>query len=197
MITMLHGILYEKKPGSIIVDCAGVGYEVAITLNSYSQLPPAGKEIFIHTRHIIREDDELLFGFMTKDERGIFDLLITITGVGPKLALSVLDGLSVRDFRLTIANGDAKRLGTVKGVGKKTAERIIVELKGKIDPIEAYATTDGTPQQGDAAMRDAVLALTQLGFTQEGAYKMVQTAIEKGADKTQTDELVRKALASR
>lgn len=193
---MLHGILYEKSPNSAIVECGGVGYEVTIPIGTYNELPATGQECRIHTRHIVREDDEQLYGFATKDERQIFDLLLAISGVGPKLAIAVLDGLSITDFRRCIVNGDAKRLGTVKGVGKKTAERIVVELKGKIDPVEAMASQNSASPV-DTNTRDAVLALSQLGFSQEQAYKMVLSAIEAGADKNHTDELVRKALASR
>ncbi len=197
MIAMLHGTLFEKAPNSALVECAGVGYEVTIPIGTYNELPPAGGECRIFVRHVVREDDEQLYGFATKDERSTFDLLTTISGVGPKLAMAVLDGLSIQDFRRCIVNGDAKRLGTVKGVGKKTAERIVVELKGKIDPVEAMASTGGKASPIDASMRDAVLALSQLGFAQEQAFKMVQAAIDKGADKSHTDELVRAALAAR
>ncbi len=196
MIAMLHGTVFEKAPGYAIIECGGVGYEVVIPLGTFSELPSVGGETMLHTRHVIREDDESLYGFKTKEERSVFDLLVTVSGVGPKLAISVLDGLSVQDFRRTVVNGDAKRLGTVKGIGKKTAERIVVDLKGKIDPVEAMAGTSGNAEI-DAAQRDAVLALTQLGFNQESAFNLVQKAIEQGADKTHTDELVRAALAAR
>ncbi len=195
MIAMLHGTVFEKTPGYAIIECSGVGYEVVIPLGTFSELPPVGNECILYTRHVIREDDELLFGFATKEERSTFDLLVTVSGVGPKLAITVIDGLSVQDFRRAVVNGDAKRLGQIKGIGKKTAERIVVDLKGKIDPIEAMAGTSGAAQI-DAAARDAVLALSQLGFNQEAAFKMVQSAIESGVDKSQTDALVRAALSA-
>lgn len=197
MIATLHGTLFEKGIGFVIIECAGVGYEVAVPLSTFNELPLTGEECRLFIRHIVREDDEQLFGFSSKDERATFDLLTSISGVGPRLALSVLDGLSVRDFRLCIVQNDPKRLSSIKGIGKKTAERIVVELKGRIDPIEAMATKDARGAPMDAASRDAILALTQLGFSQEVALKMVQAAIDKGADKTHTDALVRAALASR
>lgn len=197
MIAMLHGTLFEKTPNSAIVECGGVGYEVAIPIGTYSELPSVGGECRVFTRHVVREDDELLFGFATKEERQTFDQLLTVSGVGPKLAIAVLDGMSVQDFRRCVVNGDAKRIGTVKGVGKKTAEKIVVELRGAIDPVEAMAAGDGKAVPVDANMRDAVLALSQLGFPQDQAFKMVQAAVEGGADKNHVDALVRAALASR
>ena len=196
MIAMLHGTLVEKAPNSAVIECGGVGYEVTIPIGTYSELPAVNAECRLFTRHVVREDDEQLFGFATKAERQTFDQLVTVSGVGPKLALAVLDGISVQDFRRCVVNGDAKRLGTVKGVGKKTAEKIVVELRGSINPIEAMAS-DGTPAAVDANMRDAVLALSQLGFPQDQAYKMVQAAVEKGADKSHVDALVKAALSGR
>lgn len=197
MISMLHGTVFEKKPGLAVIECGGVGYDVVTPVSIYNELPAVGGECRIFVRHVVREDDEQLYGFATRDERGVFDLLQGVSGVGPKLAMAVLDGLSVQDFRRCVVNGDSKRLGTVKGVGKKTAERIVVELKGKIDPVEAMASAEGGAAPMDAGMRDAMLALSQLGFGQEIAYRMIQAAIDAGADRSNTEELVRKALANR
>lgn len=198
MIATLHGILFEKNPGSVIIECGGVGYEVAISLTTYNELPSVGNECRVYVRHIVREDDELLFGFADKSEREVFDLLIEVNGVGPKLAICVLSGMSISDFKHCIAEGDAKRLGTVKGIGKKTAERIVVELRGKINPLEAMSLhpVAGKPAN-DTVLHDTILALAQLGFPQEAAHKMVQAALDSGADATKADELLRRALAAR
>lgn len=198
MISQLHGIVLEKAPGSAVVECGGVGYDVAMPLGAYNAIPSVGGECRIFVRHVVREDDEQLYGFATRDERGIFDLLLGISGVGPKIGMAVLDGLSAQDFKRCIVNADAKRLGMVKGLGKKTAERIIVELKGKINPVDAMASGEGGGAAPlDAGMRDAVLALSQLGYGQDVAYKMVQKAIDGGADKSNTEDLIKKALAAR
>ena len=197
MISMLHGTLFEKTPGFAVVECGGVGYDVAMPLGAYNELPSAGGECRIFVRHVVREDDEQLYGFATREEREIFDLLMTISGVGPKIAISALDGLSVQEFKRCVVNGDAKRIGSVKGIGKKTAERIIVELKGKINPVDAMAGSPGGAAPVDVGMRDALLALTQLGFSQDVAYKMVQKAIDSGVEKTDTEALIKGALASR
>ena len=197
MISLLHGTLFEKSPGLAVIECGGVGYDVTMPVGAYNSLPSAGGECRVFVRHVVREDDEQLYGFATREERGVFDLLQGVSGVGPKLALAVLDGLSVQDFRRCVVNADAKRLGTVKGVGKKTAERIVVELKGKIDPVEAMSSPETGAAPLDASLRDAILALSQLGFGQEIAYRMVQAAIDAGADRSNTQELVRAALARR
>lgn len=195
MISMLHGIVYEKNPGVVVVECGGVGYDVVVPIGSYNAIASVGGECRLFVRHVVREDDEQLYGFATREERSVFNLLQGVSGVGPKLALAVIDGLSVTDFRRCVVNGDARRLGTVKGVGKKTAERIIVELKGKINPVEAMSNDASGPV--DAGMRDAILALGQLGFGGDVACKMAQAAIDAGADRGNTEEIIRKALASR
>ena len=198
MISTLHGILFEKTPGSVIIECGGVGYEATIPLGAYNELPSVGSECRIFVRHVVREDDEQLYGFADKAEREVFDMLVEINGVGPKLAICVLGGMSVADFKRCIADGDSKRLGTVKGIGKKTAERIVVELRGKINPLEAVSLRGADGKAADnAALHDTVLALGQLGFPQEAAAKMVQAALDSGADATRPDELLRAALAAR
>ncbi len=198
MISTLHGILFEKTPGSVIIECGGVGYEATIPLGAYNELPPVGSECRIFVRHVVREDDEQLYGFADKAEREVFDMLVEISGVGPKLAICVLGGMSVADFKRCVAEGDAKRLGTVKGIGKKTAERIVVELRGKINPLEAVSLRGADGKKADnAALHDTILALGQLGFPPDAAAKMVQAALDSGADPTRPDELLRAALAAR
>ena len=198
MISTLHGTLFEKTPGSVVIECGGVGYEAVIPLGAYNELPPVGSECRIFVRHVVREDDEQLYGFADKSEREVFDMLIEINGVGPKLAICVLGGMTVADFKRCVADGDAKRLGTVKGIGKKTAERIIVELRGKINPLEAISLRGADGKKADnAALHDVILGLGQLGFPQDAAAKMVQAAIDGGADASRPDELLRAALAAR
>ncbi len=198
MISTLHGILFEKTPGSVIIECGGVGYEAAIPLGTYNELPSVGSECRIFVRHVVREDDEQLYGFADKAEREVFDMLVEINGVGPRLAICVLGGMSVADFKRCVAEGNAKRLGTVKGIGKKTAERIVVELRGKINPLEAMSLRGADGKKADnAALHDTILALGQLGFPQDAAAKMVQAALDAGADSTRPDELLRAALAAR
>ncbi len=198
MIAFVRGTLFEKKPMTAWIDVQGIGYEVMITLGTYDRLPAEGQPCLLHTCHIIREDDHLLFGFYDRAEKATFELLITVNGVGPKVALAILNGLPLADLRAAIAEGNVKRLSSVHGVGKKTAERLVVELRDKIDPAEAFAAQLKALPGGDsAALRDTVLALTQLGFPQDQARKRVQTALEAGADPSNTEALLKKALATR
>ena len=199
MIAFLKGLLAEKHPTSAVLDVHGVGYAVLIPLSTYDRLPATGEPCLLQIHHHMREDGQLLCGFATVDEKSIFELLITISGIGPKLALGVLSGLNAGELRAAIAEGNVKRLGSVRGVGKKTAERIVVELRDKIDPAEALASRAAA--SGDTAgatvLRDTVLALTALGFPQDQARKMVQTALDNGANNTDTEALLKLALASR
>jgi len=199
MIAMLRGLLVAKQPSEVLLDVGGIGYEVLIPLSTYDRLPAPGGECRLWVSHIVREDDELLFGFATDEEKKLFKLLLTISGVGPKLALCVLSGLSGSEFKRCVAEGDVKRLSSVHGIGRKTAERMVVELRDRIDPVEAMALRmpAGSPPSAEAVMRDTLLALGQLGFSQEAARKMVQGALDSGADGSNPEALLKRALAGR
>src|SRR5512137_1685784 len=139
MITSLTGTLVESLPTQVIIDVQGVGYEVLIPLSSYDKLPAPGQQVKILTHLAIREDAHVLYGFMTAAERDLFRLLVnTVSGIGPKIALNVLSGMNPTAFRGAVANGDVKALSQISGVGKKTAERIVVELKDKIGAAGAW-----------------------------------------------------------
>ena len=196
MIAFLKGTLAEKGPGVIVVDVGGVGYEVLLSLNTYDALPAVGGACHLLIHDHYREDAHLLFGFKSEAERDVFRLLQTVSGIGAKTALSILNGLSLRELRLAITQKDIKRLSSISGIGKKTAERIAVELADKINPLDALSS----PEEGrggavlSSSMRDAVLALCALGQTQENALALVRKAAEAapGAD---TETLIKKALA--
>ena len=198
MIAFLNGILADKQPTSIVLDVHGVGYAALIPLSTYDRLPATGESCRLLIHHHIREDGQLLCGFATAEEKEMFELLIGLSGIGPKVALGVLSGLNVPELRAAIAEGNIKRLSSVRGIGKKTAERIVVELRDKIDPAEALASRAAA--KGDAAgatvLRDTVLALTALGFPQDQARKMVQAALDAGADTADTEALLRLSLAA-
>src|SRR5712691_11141069 len=139
MITFLHGKLMEALPTQVVVDVQGIGYEVLIPLTSYDRLPPPGHDVKLLTHLVVREDAHILYGFMSLSERELFRMLInTVSGVGPKIALNILSGISVVAFRGAVADGDIKLLSQISGVGKKMAERIIVELKDKIGVAGAW-----------------------------------------------------------
>lgn len=195
MIVHLRGELVEKDIGRVVVDCGGVGYGVQIPLSTFDRLPAVGTQVKLFTHHVVREDDQILFGFATAGERDAFELVTTVSGVGPKLALAVLSGLTVGDLQLAISQGDAKRLAAVKGIGKKTAERIVVELRDKINPIEALANaTATTSREQSNVLRDAMLALSALGFGDEVARAKVQAVLEANPKVADTETVVKLAL---
>jgi Holliday junction DNA helicase RuvA len=192
MITFLDGSIEDKQPTRVEMNVGGVGYEVLIPLSTYDRLPTVGERARILTYDHVREDARQLFGFMTNDERSLFVLLLGISGVGPKLALSALSSLSVRDIKAAVVEGDTRRLNGISGVGRKTAERIIVELRDKIDAGEALEAVAG--ESGDGVLRDAALALTALGYKRDEAFKMVKKTI--GTDTPDNVEaIIRRALA--
>jgi Holliday junction DNA helicase RuvA len=195
MITFLRGKLVEAVPTQVIVEVNGVGYEILIPLSSFDKLPQPGQEITILTHLAIREDAHVLYGFMTRPEREMFRLLIhTVSGIGPKLALNVLSGMNVTALRGAVANGDVKSLSQISGVGKKTAERIVVELKDKIGPAGAWEASSAKHGAGDQKTIDAVLALIALGFKQNEAHEAVRGAISiLGSDAT-VENIVRACL---
>ena len=197
MITFLEGRLVDALPTQVIVAVHGVGYEVLIPLSSYDKLPPAGKELKLLTHLVVREDAHTLYGFMSTQERELFRLLInTVSGIGPKIALNVLSGISVTAFRGAVANGDIKALSQISGVGKRTAERIIVELKDKIGAAGAWeaASAQRTLSPADQKLNDAVLALMALGFKQIEAHDTVRKAQQTLSEDATVEDLVRAGL---
>lgn len=195
MIAYLNGILAEKDIDKVVVECGGVGYEAAIPISTFDRLPAEGERVKLFTYHAVREDAQLLFGFMSRPEREMFELMTSVSGVGPKLALAILSGLTVGDLQLAISQGDAKRLAGVKGVGKKTAERLVVDLRGKINPIEALAnaTAEVSREQGTVLL-DAMLALTALGFSEEIARAKVQRVLEAQPELVDVEAIIKLAL---
>ena len=196
MIYHLSGTLVEALPTQVVLDVGGVGYHVLIPLSSYDKLPPVGSQCKILTHLSIREDAHVLFGFATDAERDLFRLLVThVSGIGPKTALDVLSGTSVVNFKACVVRGDVAALSKTKGIGKKTAERIIVELKDKVGIAAAWEAASATnaPTPAQAKVNDAVLALIALGWKQadgEKAARAVSTSFPAYA----TDEIVRAAL---
>jgi holliday junction DNA helicase RuvA len=196
MITSLSGKLVTALPTQATVDVNGVGYEVFIPLSSYDKLPAIGQPVHILTHLAVREDAHVLYGFMTAPERDLFRLLVNnVTGIGPKLALSVLSGMSVGNFKAAVVNSDVAALSKISGLGKKTAERIVLELKDKLGVAAAWEAASAahapTPEQQQA--NEAVLALIALGYKQIDAHKAVRDLQEKGEAKS-AEELVKLAL---
>lgn len=197
MITFLQGTLAEKTPSRVVINVGGIGYEVQIPLSSYDRLPSPEAMVKLLTYYHVREDAHQLFGFVTDDERDLFDRLMGVSGIGPKLALAALSGMSVREIKLAIVAGDNKRLAGISGIGKKTAERIVLELKDKITPGEALEATAGAgaETEKDVRLRDTMMALISLGYKQVEAMTMAREAAAKAGPDANVEELVRKSLA--
>jgi Holliday junction DNA helicase RuvA len=195
MITFLEGTLAEALPTQIVVAVQGVGYQVLIPLSSFDRLPAAGGKVKILTHLQVREDAHILYGFMTTEERDLFRLLVEhVSGIGPKLALAVLSGMTVRNFKAAVVNGAVAEISRVKGVGKKTAERIVLELKDKVGVAAAWEAASSQQAPGAEEMNDAVLALISLGYKQVDAHKAVKQAMEGETGRPTVEELVRRAL---
>lgn len=197
MIAFLQGKLIEALPTQVTIDVHGVGYEALIPLSSYDKLPQPGHEVKLLTHLAVREDAHVLYGFMSTAERELFRLLVnTVSGIGPKIALNVLSGISVTAFRGAVANGDIKTLSQISGVGRKTAERIVVELKDKIGAAGAWeaASAQRALSPEDQTVNDAVLALMALGFKQVEAHDFVRKCQAALGPQATVEDLVRACL---
>ncbi len=196
MITYLEGRLIDKQPTRIVIDVGGVGYEVFIPLSSFDRLRAENGVCRVLTYHHVREDAQTLYGFVTAGERQMFELLLSITGIGPKIALSALSGMSVRELKAAVAENDVKRLHSISGIGRKTAERMVIELRDRLSEGEALEAVSGADEPGadDLRMRDAILALISLGYKQADARKMVRHVFAGDTEDVSVEEIVRRAL---
>ena len=183
MICSLCGVLLAKSPGQAVIECGGVGYDVAISVATFSSLPKEGAEARLHIFTKVAEDQLALFGFAEMDEKRLFERLIAVSGIGPKLAITVLSGIASERLVTAIRAADHGSLVKIPGIGKKTAERIVLELKDKLDDLQGFSTSTWTsrpvvPSMG-AVADDALSALVNLGYPRPTAQKAVETAIEK------------------
>jgi Holliday junction DNA helicase RuvA len=197
VISFLKGKLVEVLPTQVTIEVQGVGYEALIPLSSYDKLPGPGQELKLLTHLSVREDAHTLYGFMSSAERELFRLLInTVSGIGPKIALNILSGISVAAFRGAVANGDIKALSQISGVGRKTAERIVVELRDKIGAAGAWeaASAQRALSVEEQKVNDAVLALIALGFKQLEAHDTVRKAQTGLGASATVEDLVRACL---
>jgi holliday junction DNA helicase RuvA len=196
MISFLEGELVEALPTQVVISVQGVGYLVHIPLSSFDHLPSIGERLRLLTHFIVREDAHLLFGFVTVAERDLFRLLVQhVSGVGPKLALAVLSGMSVGQFKAAVVNADVNALSRISGLGKKTAERIVLELKDKIGVAAAWQLAASGQDEQQVKINDAVLALHSLGFKQVEVQRAVREILSREKlEPFNTEELVRRAL---
>jgi holliday junction DNA helicase RuvA len=196
MIAHLRGVLVDKHPNQLIVECGGVGYDVQIPVSTYTSLPEEGREVRLRIHTHVREDALQLFGFASAKEKLLFEKLIAISGVGPRLAVTVLSGVPVDDLEDAIRSGDVVRLVRIPGVGKKTAERIVLELRDKMPGLAAQAAAGARAQPAsplDALDEDVLSALINLGSKREAAEAAVRKAKAAGAP-AEFDPLFRKAM---
>lgn len=199
MIGRLRGVLIEKKAPSLVIDVNGVGYEVEAPMTTFYELPKVGEEVTIHTHLVVREDAHLLFGFIKETDRALFRSLIKVSGVGGKLALALLSGMPSHDFIKTVRSNDIASLTRIPGVGKKTAERLIIEMRDRLKELlpesqeaeeHVAVPDDGMPPD---EIKDAVSALIALGFKPPEASRMVSGIDTKGLP---SEEIIRQALQS-
>ncbi len=191
MIALLRGKLLEKSPNLALLDVGGVGYALTVPVSTFSGLPELGSEVVLHAYTYVREDALALFGFLTKQEKALFEKLISVNGVGPRLGVTVLSGLPTEELLGAIRAGDAKTLTRIPGVGRKTGERIILELREKLGAVEAGETVPPSPAA--ALEEDVVSAMSNLGCTADAARKAVELARQQGAA-AEFEPLFRRAL---
>lgn len=201
MITSVSGVLVSATPLTAVIETGGLGYEIHIPVTTAERLPPPGAAAKLHTLAVYREDSATLYGFAAEEERDFFRLLVEkVTGVGPKMALSVMSKLSLATLKSAIVAGDVGLLAKCPGIGKKTAERLVIELRDKLNPADlgTLSPAAGTPATstpaGDSRVTDAVLALTALGYKAADADKAVRQAWIALGPKATTEALIKKAL---
>jgi holliday junction DNA helicase RuvA len=197
MIALLRGVLLEKHPNQAIVEAGGVGYDVTIPVSTFSRLPEAGAEVRLRVHTHVREDVIALYGFLTQDEKALFEKLISVSGIGPKLAVTILSGLAAADLIHAIRRGEVDRLVRIPGIGKKTAERMVLELRDKL-PAVAGAEPEGAPASTLSALdQDVLSALLNLGCGRpqaEAAVRKAKAAGGAGPAPAEFETLFRRAL---
>lgn len=194
MIAFLRGSLLERRPDQIVLDVAGVGYRLFISLGTFYELPEPGEPLQILVHTVVREDAIHLYGFLRPEERAAFLALVAVSGVGPKLAMGILSGISPQDLWLAVRAQDAQRLTKVPGVGKKTASRLVLELEGKIPAPAGLPEPAPAPGARPPQAEDAVSALINLGYPEPAAAKAVEAALASLGGMAGLEELLREAL---
>jgi Holliday junction DNA helicase RuvA len=195
VIAHLRGQILTKTPNSVVVECGGVGYELAISVATYSEIGGEGKEVRLHVHTHVREDALSLFGFAELQEKRLFEKLLTISGIGPKLAITVLSGISAERLVGAIRAGDHATLTRIPGIGKKTAERVVLELKDKLDDMAGFVPDDAPVSLGGVA-DDVVSALVNLGYARPAAQKAVEAAAKDASVSGDFEKLFRASMAA-
>ncbi|MBL6746813.1 MAG: Holliday junction branch migration protein RuvA [Pseudomonadales bacterium] len=197
MIGQIRGILIEKKPPEILVDVGGLSYELQIPMSTVYQLPEVGSELRLHTHFVVREDAQLLYGFYDLKDKTLFRALIRVNGVGPKMALAILSGMAADEFARTVRENDVAAMTRMPGIGKKTAERLIVEMRDRLtewDDAEATAALPGATQSTSAMGKEAETALIALGYKPQQAARSVAIVLKSDPEVPDSESLIRLAL---
>jgi Holliday junction DNA helicase RuvA len=195
VIARIKGQILSKSPNSVVIDCGGVGYELAISVSTFTELGNEGATASLHVHTHVREDALALFGFAEAAEKRLFEKLLTISGIGPKLAITVLSGISSERLVTAIRSGDHATLTKIPGIGKKTAERVVLELKDKLDDMEGLAPQSSVPSLGGVA-EDVLSALVNLGYPRPVAQKAVETAAKDTAVAGEFEKLFRASMSA-
>jgi len=191
MYEFIHGTLVEKQPTFAIVETGGIGYKLWITVQTFSSLPFEQKKVLLYTSFIVREESQTLYGFLSKEEKTVFELLLTISGIGPKSALALIGHLSISSLELAIQTNNSKLIAKAPGIGKKTAERLIIDLKDKFQKI---TFNDQSKQPSYDLMSDAINALMNLGYNPQVAQKTVKQSLDENDAISDLGELITAAL---
>ncbi len=196
MYNYLSGILAEKFPTVVTIDVNGIGFQLMVPLSTSQKLPQTGQKVKLLTHHVVREDAELLFGFGTEEERTLFRLLLSVSGIGPKSAITVLSGLGIGELKRAIVNGTVPALTAISGIGRKTAERIIIELREKV-VVEGRSEDDKMEPatKDEALLQDSMRALVSLGYAKQNAKSAIEKVLRsKSSHKWTAELLIRESL---
>ena len=202
MIGQIRGILIEKKPPEILVDVGGITYEIQVPMSTLYQLPDVGQEVVLHTHFVVRDDAQLLYGFCHTKDKTLFRSLIRVNGVGPRMALVILSGMEPDEFVRVVRNNDVTAMVNMPGIGKKTAERLIVEMRDRLSEWEASEGADSAPETQDSAStikvfsKDAEAALIGLGYKPQQAARAIAQVLKDNLEITDSEELIRLSLKS-
>jgi len=191
MIGRIHGILLQKEPPAMLVDVGGIGYELEAPMTTFYDLPSTGSEVTLYTHLVVREDAHLLFGFSRASQRSLFRSLLKVNGIGPRVALAILSGMNEKEFALCVSTEDITRITKVPGIGKKTAERLIVEMRDKVEAGDVALPMGATSVVPTDPASEAVSALMALGYKGNEASRLVRNV---SGDNLTTEDIIRQAL---
>ena len=194
MIAYVSGKLVEKSPSRVVIDVHGVGLEIHIPASAFDPLPGLGESTKLVTYHHVREDTAQLFGFSTPGERKLFQVMLSVSGVGPRLALAALSALDARELQACIVSGDSSMLTRIPGVGRKTAERLVIELRDKLGDIDIASSSDGRAGRGGSTRLDALAALESLGMTRASAEERIRRTLKEHPGLVTAEQLIKLAL---